>query len=105
MSEFLEPSFEFLIGTLRLQAEAHMGLLRIDPNQPPQANLPMARHMIDLIAMLQAKTKGNLSLEESRLVENSLTELRFRYVQAVESTAKAGAEAGTEAAADADSKP
>ena len=39
---------------------------------------------IDLLAMLQGKTRGNLTLEEQRLLENSLTELRFRYVQAVE---------------------
>ena len=32
-------------------------------------------------SMLQAKTKGNLSLEEQRLIDNSLTELRFRFVQ------------------------
>jgi hypothetical protein len=34
--------------------------------------------------MISDKTKGNLSLEEQRLVENSLTELRFRFVQATQ---------------------
>jgi hypothetical protein len=42
--------------------------------------------------MLQEKTRGNLTLEEQRELENSLTELRFRYVQAVEQQAKAKAE-------------
>ena len=46
-------------------------------------NLEIARHTIDLLAMLQEKTKGNLSMEENRMLENTLTELRFRYVQAV----------------------
>ena len=35
--------------------------------------------------MLQEKTRGNVSMEEQRLVENALTELRFRFVQAMES--------------------
>jgi hypothetical protein len=36
------------------------------------------------MAMLTEKTKGNLSLEEQRYLENSLTELRFRFVQTAE---------------------
>jgi hypothetical protein len=52
----------------------------------------MARHSIDLLAMLLAKTKGNLDLEEQRLLENSLTELRFRFVQVSEEVAKAAAQ-------------
>ena len=43
-----------------------------------------------MLAMLAEKTRGNLSLEEQRLLENSLTELRFRYVQISESAAKSG---------------
>jgi hypothetical protein len=35
-----------------------------------------------MLGVLQEKTKGNLSLEEKRLLDNSLTELRFRYMQA-----------------------
>ena len=45
-------------------------------------DLDLARHTIDLMAMLQEKTRGNLTLEEQRLLDNSLTLLRFRYVQA-----------------------
>ncbi len=33
-----------------------------------------------MLAMLQEKTRGNLSLEEQRLLENTVTEMRFRYV-------------------------
>src|SRR6185369_11181811 len=85
---FPEPTFEFLVATRGMQAQMHMGMLSPDPSKPPEANLPMARHMIDLLAMLQVKTKGNLSLEESRMLENSLTELRFRYVTATEQAGK-----------------
>jgi hypothetical protein len=39
--------------------------------------------------MLSEKTRGNLSLEEQRFLENTLTELRFRYVQVSEKQTKA----------------
>lgn len=75
-------TFEFLVLSLKMQAEMRLGLIPLDENEDPKPDLPAARHAIDLLAMIREKTKGNLSLEEQRLVENSLTELRFRYVQA-----------------------
>ena len=51
----------------------------------PEPDFRVARHSIDLLAMLQEKTRGNVTIEEQRLVENALTELRFRFVQAMES--------------------
>lgn len=82
-------SFAFLVLSLRAQAEMQLGLMAFDPNEKPEANLPLARHTIDTMAVLTAKTKGNLTLEEQRLLENSLTELRFRFVQVSEDQAKA----------------
>jgi hypothetical protein len=97
----LEPSFEFLIATLRMQAEVHLGLLPLPgEDKPSPPNLAMSRHFIDLLAMLVGKTKGNLTLEEERLLENSLTELRFRFVMA---TQNPGAAAGGDAASGAGS--
>jgi len=66
----------------------HLGLLSFGQAQDEAPDLGMARHFIDLLAMLSEKTRGNLALDEQRLVENSLTELRFRYVQASESESK-----------------
>jgi len=84
----LRPSFEFLIATLRMQAEVHLGILPMPgDDQPGTPNLMMSRHFIDLIAMLVEKTKGNLTIEEGRLLENSLTELRFRFVMASQQSA------------------
>jgi len=78
-------NFSYLILSLRTQAEISLGLLHFGEEQEqPSPDLPAARHTIDLLAMLQEKTRGNLALEEQRLIDNSLTELRFRYVQAVE---------------------
>jgi hypothetical protein len=78
-------TFEFLALSLRAQAEVFLGLVHFgaeDEKTPP--DFERARHSIDLLAMLSEKTKGNLTLEEQRILENSLTELRFRYVQALE---------------------
>jgi hypothetical protein len=72
-------TFEFLATSLRFQAEAAMGIFKL--REEDQVDLDAARHFIDLLAMLTEKTRGNLTLEEQRLIENSVTELRFRYVQ------------------------
>lgn len=78
-------TFEFLILSLKTQTELHLGLLHFgEEKDRPLPDFRVARHSIDLLAMLQEKTRGNLSLEEQRLVENALTELRFRFVQAME---------------------
>lgn len=75
---------------MRAQVEAHLGLLHFGQEEKPEINLDLARHGIDLLAVLLAKTKGNLELEEHRLLENSLTELRFRFVQVSSEAPRAG---------------
>jgi hypothetical protein len=82
-------SFPFIVLSLRAQTEMQLGLMHFGEEEKPQPNLQLARHTIDLMSILLEKTKGNLSLEEHRLLENSLTELRFRFVQISEEMAKA----------------
>src|SRR5689334_25324073 len=77
-------SFEFLIFSLRAQAEMQLGLMHFGEEEKPKPELELARHTIDMMAVLQDKTKGNLSLEEQRTLDNSITELRFRFVQVSE---------------------
>ena len=94
-SEFPIPpaSIEFLVLSLKTQAEMQLGLLHFgDEKDRPKPDLRVARHTVDILALLQDKTRGNLTMDEQRLMENSLTELRFRYVQAVETVNKAKAE-------------
>ena len=50
--------------------------------QPVESNLNPAHEMIEIIAMLQEKTKGNLTDLESKLVDDLLYDLRLRYVDA-----------------------
>ncbi len=88
------PTFDFLTLSLRTQAEVHLGLLSFGEGKRPAPDFRRARHTIDLMAVLEEKTRGNLTLEEKRLLENSLTELRFRYVQALEESRKKSQDAG-----------
>jgi len=85
------PTFEFLVFSLKTQAELRLGILGYG-EKPEEPELPAARHAIDLLAMIAEKTRGNLVIEEQRLIENALTELRFRYVQVREDLTKAAAE-------------
>jgi hypothetical protein len=81
-------TFEFLIFSLKMQAEVRLGLLSVPGESGDGPDLGAARHAIDILAMLAEKTRGNLTIEEQRLVENSLTELRFRFVQVSEKVRK-----------------
>lgn len=84
------PSFEFLVLSLRMQVETHLGLNPfVEEKTPPDFRL--ARHGIDLLSMLKDKTANNLSIEEQRLLGNTITEMRFRYVQAMDDAKKPGA--------------
>ncbi|HTP34166.1 MAG TPA: DUF1844 domain-containing protein [Candidatus Acidoferrales bacterium] len=86
-------SFGFLVLSLRTQAEVQLGLMHFgEAEEKPEPDLVLARHTIDLMGVLLEKTKGNLSIEEQRLLENSVTELRFRFVQVSEEAAKASAQ-------------
>ena len=65
-------TFEFLIFSLRAEAEIRLENTEVE----------LARHSIDMLAILQQKTQGNLTREESWLLDNTLTELRMRFLQA-----------------------
>ena len=85
-------SFTFIVLSLRAQCEMQLGLMHFGQEEKPEPELPLARHTIDVMAILLEKTKGNLTLEEQRLLENSLTELRFRFVQISDDVSKAAAQ-------------
>jgi Domain of unknown function (DUF1844) len=78
-------TFSAFIMSLATTAAVHFGDIA-DPSSGNRAepNLAAAAQMIEIIAMLQEKTKGNLIEPEARLVDDLLYELRVRYVQAKE---------------------
>jgi hypothetical protein len=75
-------TFSDFILSLGHTAAVHFGDIA-DPytGQRTEPNLAAAAHMIELIALLQVKTKGNLIEPEARLVDDLLYDLRLRYVQ------------------------
>jgi hypothetical protein len=82
-------TFTFLVLSLRAQAEMQLGLVTFGQEEKGEPDLDLARHSIDMMAVLMEKTKGNLTIEERRLLENTLTELRFRFVQVSDEAAQA----------------
>ena len=79
-------TFSGFVVSLATTAAVHFGDIA-DPNTGERAepNLPAAAQMIELIALLQDKTKGNLTDSEERLIDDLLYELRMRFVQAQQS--------------------
>ena len=55
----------------------------------PELNIGAAKQQIDLLGLLQEKTKGNLSREEEQLMQTLLTELRLRFVEVRQAAAAA----------------
>jgi len=53
--------------------------------QPGEMNLPAAQQLIDILALLEEKTRGNLTAEERQLMEQIVYELRLRFVEASKS--------------------
>ncbi len=78
-----EISFINLIFSLSTSVLIQLGEIQDPVNQQLAKNLPLAKQTIDLIGMLQEKTKGNLTPDEEKAVENILYDLRLRYVKAI----------------------
>jgi Domain of unknown function (DUF1844) len=73
--------FHTFILSLGSSALLHLGELDQPDGAESHPDLPLAKHTIDIIAMLEAKTKGNLSPPEERLMESLLYDLRLRFVE------------------------
>lgn len=86
-------SFMVLMSTLATQAMAAMGLIPDPMTGQPSVNLPMAKHFIDLLGMLQEKTQGNLTEEEANHLRDGLHQLRMIFVSSEQSTAGSEGEA------------
>ncbi len=77
------PSLSLLIASLAAQAQVHLGLHAHPSSGTKQKNLPAAKHAIDLLGVLEEKTRGNLTREEAILLSDVLASLRLAYVGAV----------------------
>ena len=75
-------TFAMLLQTLATQAAMFLSD-EIDPETgQPMRQLDIAKHNIDMLAVLEEKTKGNLTPDEARLLDSLLYELRMAYIQA-----------------------
>ena len=85
MTESRTPDITFASFVLSLAhtAAVHFGDVP-DPvsGTTAEANLPAAQQMIDILALLEEKTRGNLTAQERQLLEQLLYELRMRYIEA-----------------------
>jgi len=77
-----EVNFSYFLVSLSSSALLHLGEIGDPHTGQKTKDLPLAKHSIDIIAMLKEKTKGNLTDEEQKALESILTDLRWRYVKA-----------------------
>lgn len=78
------PKIDFSSFILSLYSSGLVQLGKVeDPsNGSKSVNLDLAKHTIDMIAMLEEKTKGNLTEEEKNLIKALLSEIRIAFVEA-----------------------
>jgi len=76
-----EINFSTFILSLNSSALVHLGIQTDPTTGSTSENLLVAKQTIDILAMLDEKTKGNLSEDEKRLLTNVLYELRMLYVK------------------------
>src|SRR5687767_680423 len=74
--------FATLVMSFATGAMIHLGLVPEPGTGKTQKNLALARQNIDILEILQKKTRGNLSNEEDRMLESLLAETRLRFVEA-----------------------
>src|SRR5207302_7076555 len=79
---YIPPAdFLALVEMFSTQALVALGMISHPSTGKPQPQLQLARHFIDLLAVVEAKTKGNLSAEESSLLDSTLHFLRMTFVE------------------------
>jgi hypothetical protein len=76
-----QMDFETLVLSLSTTAMYQLGLVEGPGQAPIPADLQAARQTLDMLAVIEEKTRGNLSAREQQLLEQALYELRLTYVQ------------------------
>jgi hypothetical protein len=78
-----EVTFSTFVYSLSTSSLVHLGEIPEPISQKMDKNLPLAKQTIDILGILQEKTKGNLTQEEENLLNSFLYDLRMRYVKAM----------------------
>lgn len=84
---FPEVNFATFVITLSTSALLYLGEIPDPETNKPVVNLPLAKHTIDTLGMLKEKTQGNLTPDESKILDQFLYDLRMKYVARVRAKA------------------
>ena len=79
-SRLPKASFLGLVNMLAVEAAMHLGLIEAPEGEGVPVDTEAARHLIDMLGLIQEKTRGNLTTEESAILDNALSELRMQFV-------------------------
>ena len=75
-----EARFDVFLSGLAMEAFVAMGDMPHPVTRKRAVNLPHAKYIVDLLGLLEEKTKGNLSADEEKLLSDALYQLRMRYL-------------------------
>jgi len=81
MSQLPEINFSTFIMSLNASALVSLGIIDDPGSGTKNKNLPLSKQTIDILVMLEEKTRGNLSSEEEQMLKGILYELRMLYVK------------------------
>jgi hypothetical protein len=93
--ELPPASFPLLVTSFATQALSALGQVPDPIEGKTVVRLPVARHLIDSLAVLEEKTKGNLTTEEQRMLTDWLHQLRMIYVSVQNSAGRSAGASGT----------
>ncbi len=75
-----QARFDLFVSGLAMEALIALGEMAHPVTRRQSLNLPQARYLIDLLGVLENKTKGNLSMDEAQMLKDTLYQLRMRYL-------------------------
>lgn len=75
-----QARFDVFLSGLAMETLIALGDMAHPTTRKQAANLPHAKYLIDLLGLLEEKTKGNLSADEAKLLTDALYQLRMRYL-------------------------
>lgn len=78
--ELPQARFDFFISGMVMEALIALGDMAHPTTRRQAAHLPQAKYLIDLLGVLEEKTKSNLTVEEEKLLTDALYQLRIRYL-------------------------
>jgi hypothetical protein len=76
-----QGDFAALISMLVTQALFALGLLQVEGQEKKGPDLELAKYNIDMLETIEEKTKGNLTDEEKKMLESTLSQVRMAYVK------------------------